>query len=291
MPSTVIAREAVVSFIIGTEGMVLGTSFATIGITQTPVIGVPGISYSYSVTGSAPGVNNMPVFAVSWGDAARFCNWLQNGQPTSGTESTGTTETGAYALNGATTDAQLMAVASPAHSGTGAAQYFLPTENEWYKAAYYSGGGTNSAYYTYPTQSNSPPGNSLALALTTSNEANYNVSGYTDPTNYLTPVGEFVLSPSHYGTYDQGGDIWEWDETVAIAGSSRRVLGGDWYRTSYYLSSSDSSYDGPSGEYDYIGFRVASSVAVVPEPNSIALLMAGIVGLLAFAWRRRRQAA
>ena len=47
----------------------------------------------------------MPVFDVTWGDAARFCNWLQNGQPTSGTEGTGTTETGAYTFNGATTNA------------------------------------------------------------------------------------------------------------------------------------------------------------------------------------------
>ena len=24
---------------------------------------------------------NCPIFCVSWGDAARFCNWLQNSQP------------------------------------------------------------------------------------------------------------------------------------------------------------------------------------------------------------------
>ena len=57
------------------------------------------------------------MFDVSWGDAARFCNWLQNGQPTSGTEGTGTTETGAYTLNGATTNTQLMAVASTRNAG------------------------------------------------------------------------------------------------------------------------------------------------------------------------------
>ena len=39
-------------------------------------------SYSYSVTGSDPQAANCPIFSVSWGDAARFCNWLENGQPT-----------------------------------------------------------------------------------------------------------------------------------------------------------------------------------------------------------------
>ena len=71
--------------------------------------GSPG-SYSYSVTGSDSQGVNCPIFDVSWGDAARFCNWLDNGQPTSGTEATGTTETGAYTLNGGTSDAALMAV-------------------------------------------------------------------------------------------------------------------------------------------------------------------------------------
>jgi len=246
--------------------------------------GSPG-SYSYSVTGSAPGANNMPVFDVTWGDAARFCNWLQNGQPTSGSEAAGTTETGAYALSGATTDAQLMAVASPAHSGSGAAQYFIPSENEWYKAAYYSGGGTNSAYYTYPTKSNTAPGNSLALALSTSNEANYYFSGnYTDPTNYLTPVGSFVLSPGPYGTYDMGGDVFQWNEAI-ISGSFRGLRGGSRSPFSAYLASDDRSigYPAVDGGIEY-GFRGAS----VPEPPSIALLLAGAA---AFGiWRLRRKA-
>ena len=57
-------------------------------------------SYTYSVIGSSA---NLPITYVSWGDAARFANWLQNGQP-SGAEGPGTTETGAYTLNGAITE-------------------------------------------------------------------------------------------------------------------------------------------------------------------------------------------
>ena len=99
--------------------------YSTQGIMQS---GSPG-SYSYSVTGSNPQAANCPAFDVTWFDAARFCNWLQNGQLT-GVRGTGTTETGAYTLNGDTT--------SGTESRNANAKYFIPSENEWYKAAYYN---------------------------------------------------------------------------------------------------------------------------------------------------------
>ena len=57
--------------------------------------------------------------------------------PTGGTlvKGPGTTETGAYTLNGAITNSALMAITRNA-----GATYFIPSENEWYKAAYYKGG-------------------------------------------------------------------------------------------------------------------------------------------------------
>ena len=132
----------------------------------SPEAVAPG-SYSYTVTGRLSGSQayNCPIFGVNWGDAARFCNWLQNGQPTSA-EGPGTTETGAYTLNGAITLSALMAITRNA-----GASYFLPSENEWYKAAYYKGGGINAGYWTYPTQSNSTPSN--VLSATGTNNANY----------------------------------------------------------------------------------------------------------------------
>jgi formylglycine-generating enzyme required for sulfatase activity len=261
----------------------MATGLPTIHITQS---GSPG-SYTYAVTGTAPGAANMPVFDVSWGDGARFCNWLANGQPTSGTEATGTTETGAYTLNGATSNAALMAVTRNVN-----ATYFIPSENEWYKAAYYSGGGTNSVYWTYPTQSNTAPGNSLALALSTSNEANYYISSYTDPTNDLTPVGCFAASPGPYGTYDMGGDVFQWNEAVIyetnLSETDRGFRGGSWYpRPPLTPASSDRSDEIPSDAGVNLGFRVASSAAV-PEPGCIALLLAGAMAL--GIWRLRRNA-
>ncbi len=165
--------------------------------------GSPG-SYRYSTAKN----DNFPVNYVSWGDAARFCNWLQNGQPT-GAEGNGTTETGAYTLNGKTNN--LTETRKPG------AAYFIPTENEWYKAAYYKGGGTNAGYWWYTTRSNAAPINTLP---DTGNHANYKDlfgtgnKDYTDPTNRLTSVGCFALSPGPYGTYDMGGDVAQWNESV-----------------------------------------------------------------------------
>ena len=257
----------------------MATGLPTIHITQS---GSPG-SYTYAVTGTAPGAANMPVFDVSWGDGARFCNWLANGQPTSGTEATGTTETGAYTLNGATSNAALMAVTRNVN-----ATYFIPSENEWYKAAYYSGGGTNSVYWTYPTQSNTAPGNSLALALSTSNEANYYISSYTDPTNDLTPVGCFAASPGPYGTYDMGGDVFQWNEAI-FSGPLRGMRGASWDDDPGPLTSSGSyaGYPASAEGASIVGFRVASSVAV-PEPATLTLLGSALLGLGVVYLRRRR---
>ena len=125
------------------------------------------------------------------------------------------------------------------------------------------------------------PANSLVL---TPNDANYYISNYTDSTNYLTPVGYFSTSPSYYGTFDQSGDVWNWTDTI-ISRSYRRMRAGAWNLNSGSMASQSSSYVGtPTDENDFIGFRVAASV---PEPGSLALLLAGTV---AFGiWRLRRK--
>ncbi len=106
------------------------------GITRSGSSG----SYTYAVKAN---MGDKPVNYVSWFDAARVANWLQNGQ------GSGDTETGAYTLNGATT--------GNAVAVNPGALYFLPTEDQWYKAAYYKGGGTNAGYWDYATQSDTAP--------------------------------------------------------------------------------------------------------------------------------------
>jgi formylglycine-generating enzyme required for sulfatase activity len=202
-------------------------------------------SYTYSVTTA---LANRPVVYVSWFDAARFSNWMMNGQ------GNGSTETGSYTLNGATSGIITKNVG---------ATIYIPTEDEWYKAAYFN--GANSTYSLYPNGQNS---------ITTA-DANYNSAASTD-------VGSFSGDPSSYGTFDQGGNVWEWNDVVS--GSSRFIRGGGWPNyggnDGDLASSSRFSY-GPSGEWLDLGFRLAS----VPEPSSLVLTMlaSGVVLL-----RRKR---
>jgi formylglycine-generating enzyme required for sulfatase activity len=238
--------------------------------------GLPG-GYSYSVDSQWA---NRPVNYVSYGDAARFCNWLQNGQPT-GAEGNGTTELGAYTLNGATTNSALSAITRSAN-----ATYFIPSENEWYKAAYYKGGGTNAGYWLYPTQSDTAP---IAEAPPGHGEppgsANYlSVLG----SNHLTDVGAYKNSPGPYGTFDQGGELYQWTDTlISTSYSGFAMMDSSWESSSgNQLRSDYTIYPwSPTDQYNFLGFRVAET----PEPSTVCLLVTGAGVLLAtMRWRNRR---
>jgi formylglycine-generating enzyme required for sulfatase activity len=244
----------------------MGNNYPTTGITRSGSAG----SFTYSVVGDG----NVPIADVTWGSAARFANWLHNGQP-AGLQAAGTTETGAYTLNGAVTTEALTAVTR--NSG---ASYFIPSQNEWYKSAYYKGGGISAGYWKYATQSDTIPSNVLSALGT--NNANFVDVNYTDAANYLTPVGAFASSPSAYGTYDQSGLLFQWTE--AVSGNSRTLRGGSWEGYASSLPSSYSNNINPSQSSYDLGFRMA---AAVPEPGSFLLLIIGGAALLIAARRRK----
>jgi sulfatase modifying factor 1 len=222
------------------------------GIIQS---GSPG-SYSYSIVA---GHENFPINYLPWGAAARFVNWLQNGQPM-GAEGPGTTETGAYSLNGATSSAALMAVVRNSN-----AKFFIPSEDEWYKAAYYKGGGTSAGYWVYPTQSNTVPSNVLSASGT--NNANFGHSS-------LSPVGLFVSSPGPYGAFDQGGDVFQWNE-AKIGTEFRGYRGGAFNLGSTSIASSSRDDEGVLTYDGGAGLRVASN-ASVPEPSAFVMVIAAV---------------
>ena len=228
--------------------------------------GGPG-NYTYSV---AADWADRPVNFVSWGDSARFCNWLANGQPT-GAQGLTNTEDGSYYLDGATSDGALMAVSRKA-----CAVCVIPKESEWYKAAYYD--GSNDVYYDYPTGTDATPSNAL-IDPDPGNNANLydpNVGGEVGYTigapYYRTEVGEFDNSGSPYGTFDQGGNLWEWTEGI-VSGSQRGLRGGSHGNCASVenLLASDGRSGSPVAETFGIGFRVAAA----PEPGTVGLLMIG----------------
>ena len=209
--------------------------------------GTPG-SYTYSV---ASDYANRPVTFVSWGDAARFANWLQNDQPT-GMQDGGTTETGAYTLNGAMTAAELTAVTRNADW-----KWAITSEDEWHKAAYYN--PATSIYYFYPTGSDT---------------INISMANYDWSVGHATDVGTYADHASPYGTFDQGGNVWEWNE--AIVGMDRGMRGGSFSGIVRNLRASSRSHYNPTLEFRNAGFRVTK----VPEPGTVVLLALGAAGLL-----------
>jgi len=235
-------------------------------------------SYTYDFSGGtveAPGSTaadweNRPVNHVSWGDAARFANWLHNGQPT-GSQGPGTTEDGAYFLDDATSNAELLAIAREPD-----ATWVIPSEDEWYKAAYYDGG--SGLYYDYPAGSDSVP---VAEACPGgSNSENYYGTGWAvDPPYYRNPVGCYVGSASPYGTFDQGGNIFEWNE--AVVGSYRGLRGGSFNSNDISLLAAQRNNNYPTIEYDGVGFRLANveDSVVIPAVSTWGLAILGILVL------------
>lgn len=218
------------------------------------------LNISHSSRGS-----DKPATYVSWNEAARFINWLNtsrgyppaykfSSQPGSPT----------YDPNA---DAQAWHPSDEGYDplnpwrNTGAA-YFLPSESEWFKAAYYNPVATN--YFNYPTGSDEPP---LPIAGGT----NANTAVYfqqASPANVFEAGGTSPL-----GTVGQGGNVWEVMETPYGPTSPLKVARGGSFENYYYGTpefdlASTNRWVGelPTYESFNFGFRVAAKPAEVIDP-------------------------
>jgi sulfatase modifying factor 1 len=246
--------------------------------------GEPG-AYQYRVK---PNMSRKPVNYVSWFDAARYANWLENETP-SGPQGNETTETGAFDLG--VVDAGANAV--PTWSATRS----LPTEDEFYKAAYYDPTlGAEGGYWLYPTRDDIEPVVATANELGSVTNASQSTANYGSGANWnvqdgnVTSVGS-ADSLTHYGAADLGGNVAEW--LAADAEEGMRVVRGGSYRDDRFALESLAgetdrsevlrapSYEGPD-----VGFRTV----IVPVPELSAQLLSLSVLVSVAALRAKRHA-
>lgn len=255
------------------------------GITQSGASG----SFSYS---TRENMANKPVNFVSFYDAVRFANWL----------TTGNTETGVYDLTNVSDPATYNLTRNETAWLAGGVA--IASEDEWYKAAYYSGsptGADGDGYWLYSVQSNTLPTQAGAngtgdVTNPGASVVNYNnAADWNSQNGNVTTVGS-AGAMSYYGTFDQGGNVWELTDKldvvinpVTLADNRLPVRRGGAYDDGWWdLGSDRRSANAASFQNVDMGFRVTSlNPIVVPEPSTHALLALGAGAL--FLAKRRRQ--
>jgi len=214
-----------------------------------------------------------PATGVSWNEAARFVNYLNT--------SKGFSAAYKFTTGGANDNIALWQFGDTGYNAANPfrnsnAHYFLPSEDEWYKAAYYDPNKSGGAgYWDYATGSDTAP---TAVANGTSGAVYNGQPGPADITN--------AGGLSAYGTMAQNGNVWELGESGFTApndtaGESRLIRGGYWFNSSGFLASSYRVDGSPSAENFFVGFRVAA----VPEPSAFFLTLISAVCLVI---RRKR---
>jgi hypothetical protein len=209
-----------------------------------------------------------PATSVSWFEAAQFVNWLN----------TSTGSLPAYKFDAAG-EFQLWTPADPGYNAANPfrntqAQYFLPSADEWYKAAFYD--PATDTYSDFSNGSDTPP---VPVASGTApNTAVYDQPFVQGPADIMLAGGA-----SPFGTVAQAGNVWEWDETAVDLVNddpyeTRGYRGADWLSggsgNPVSLSSSFRHFARlPDASVGVIGFRVVS----IPEPSALSMIAIVIV--------------
>lgn len=153
------------------------------------------------------------------------------------------------------------------------ATWWVPSENEWIKAAFYNPAGIGG-YSLYANRSDTMTTNFVGAG----GGANFRdvfgtgwavTQSLDSPhVNYLTDAGAYGGTLSYYGTLDQAGNVSEWNETIPSLSLQSRILrGGNWGNDIDQLRASFRGLSGPDTRSSTAGFRVAT----IGEPGPIAM--------------------
>ena len=210
---------------------------------------------------SAPWSGDQPAANISWYQAAAYVNWLNTSQGYHPAYNL-TFTNGAWSMALWPTSPDINGNVAWTLGGTNSfrnalCHYFLPSENEWYKAAYYdpNKNGGSGGYWLYPTGSDTAP--TPVASGTATGTAVFN-NATSAPSSVFQAGG---LSP--YGTMGQGGNAWQWFEVIWNGSNTdpngdRGTGQGAWDSYSDTLKAFNRGYAPPNSPGRAVGFRVAS---------------------------------
>lgn len=209
---------------------------------------------------------NQAATGLDWYCALRFVNYLNQSQGylPAYKFSSSPGENGYYPAKGITSWNPSDAGYDPSNPlRNKGAKYFLPSADEWHKAAYYDPNKSGGGYWKYPTASDTAP-------IPVEGGTGQNTAVYGQEVGPADINNAGGLSP--YGTMAQGGNVWEYQETIEdfsniiIDTNTSYLIKKGWRGGAFDHYSDVWTFDSGRQDFtslirDYSGFRVASLVS------------------------------